>query len=109
MSVSPILLFHICSGIVGLLSGAAAMSFRKGSRGHRVAGNVFFISMLSLGASGAYMGFMKSQISNVFGGALTLYLVATAWATARRREGETGIFDWIGLLVALATGAVIVT
>ena len=30
------------TGTLGLLSGAAAMSFRKGSRRHRVAGNVFF-------------------------------------------------------------------
>ncbi len=41
----PILVFHICAGISGLLSGAVAMSFRKGSRGHRVAGNVFVISV----------------------------------------------------------------
>jgi len=36
----PILVFHICAGISALLSGAVAMSFRKGSQGHRVAGNV---------------------------------------------------------------------
>jgi uncharacterized membrane protein len=109
MSFSPILLFHICAGTLGLLSGAVAMSFRKGSRRHRVAGNVFFISMLSMSAAGAYMAFMKSQMNNVFGGVLTFYLVATAWVTARRRDGETGIFDWVALLVALAVGAVIVT
>ena len=109
MSFSPILLFHICAGTSGLLSGAAAISFRKGSRRHRVAGNVFVISMLSLSSSGAFLAFMKSQMNNVFGGVLTFYLVATAWVTARRRDGETGIFDWVALLVALALGAVIVT
>ena len=109
MSFSPILLFHICAGTSGLLSGAVAMSFRKGSRRHRVAGNVFVISMLSLSSSGAFLAFMKSQMNNVFGGVLTFYLVATAWVTARRRDGETGIFDWVALLVALALGAVIVT
>jgi hypothetical protein len=31
MSYSPILLVHICAGSLGLLSGTAAMSFRKGS------------------------------------------------------------------------------
>jgi hypothetical protein len=29
--------------------------------------------------------------------------------TARRRDGETGIFDWSALLVALAVGATLVT
>src|ERR1700730_10922907 len=105
MSFSPILLFHICAGTSGLLSGAVAISFRKGSRRHRIAGNVFVISMLSLSSSGAFLAFMKSQMNNVFGGLLTFYLVVTAWVTARRRDGETGIFDWIGLLVALAIAA----
>ena len=109
MSFSPILLFHICAGTSGLLSGAVAISFRKGSRRHRVAGNVFVISMLSLSSSGAFLAFMKSQMNNVFGGVLTFYLVATAWVTARRSDGETGIFDWVALLVALALAAVIVT
>ena len=85
------------------------MSFRKGSRGHRAAGNVFFISMLSMSAAGTYMAFLKSQAGNVIGGVLTFYLVATAWITARRRNGGTGIFDWVALLFALAVGVGIVT
>jgi len=109
MSFSPVLIFHISAGTLGLVSGAAAMSFRKGSRRHRLAGNVFVISMLSMAAAAVYLAFMKQQISNVFGGILTLYLVTTAWVTARRRDGETGIFDWGALLVALAIGAAIMT
>ena len=104
MRSSPILLLPICFGGIGLLSGAVAMSFRKGSRGQGIAGNVFFVSMLSMSAAGTYMAFMKSQMNNVFGGVLTFYLVATAWATARRRDGKTGILDWVALLLALALG-----
>jgi hypothetical protein len=106
---SPLLLLHVCAGTAGLLSGAVTMSLRKGSRQHRIAGNVFFISMLSMAAAGAYMAFMKSQITNIFGGVLTLYLVATAWVTARRRDGTPGIFDYAALLIALALGTSIVT
>jgi amino acid permease len=65
--------------------------------------------MLGMSAAGAYLAFMKSQMNNVFGGILAFYLVATAWATARRRDGQTGIFDWVALLVILAAGAGIVT
>ena len=107
--MSPLLFLHICSGGIGLLSGAAAMSFRKGSRWHGLAGNVFFVSMLSMSGAGAYMALMKSQMSNVFGGVLTFYMVATAWMTARRRDGGTGIFGWVALLAGLAIGAAIVT
>ena len=109
MQFSAILLFHICAGTLGLLSGAVAISFRKGSHRHRVAGNVFVISMLGLGGSGAYMGLIKHQTMNVAMGVLTCYLVATAWMAARRRDGEVDIFDWSALLVPLAVGVVLVT
>jgi hypothetical protein len=97
-----ILIIHICAGVVGLLSGIAAMSFRKGSSRHGMAGNIFFISMLMMGSTAALLG-------NVFGGASALYLVTTGWLTARRRESETTIFDWAALLFGLAVGVPIVT
>ncbi len=109
MSLSPILVFHIGTGLLGLSSGAGAMLFRKGGRWHRVTGNVFFVSMLSMSAAGAYMAMLKSQPGNVLGGALTFYLVATAWVTARRKDRETNIFDWGALLVVLSVGTVALT
>jgi len=109
MSFSPVLVFHICAGTIGFLSGAAAVSLRKGSRQHGLAGSVFVISMLSVAESGEYLAIVKSQTGNILGGALTFYLVATAWMTARRRERGTGIFDWGALLIVLALGVVTVT
>lgn len=99
---SPILVIHICAGLVGLLSGAAAMSFRKGSRRHGLAGNIFFVAMLVMGSSAAYLG-------NVFGGLFVCYLVTTAWLTARRREGETSLFDWGPLVFAFVMGVLTLT
>jgi hypothetical protein len=87
-----------------MFAGAAAMSFRKGSRSHGVAGNVFVVSMLSMAVAAALLAFMKHQSNNVFGGLLTIYMVATAWATARRRDGETSILDWLGFLFAFTIG-----
>jgi hypothetical protein len=107
--MSPLLALHISGGTVGLLSGAAAMSFRKGSRGHGISGNVFFASMMIMAGCGALMALLKHQATNIFGGLLTLYLVATAWATARRRPAATSIYDWAGFLAALAIGATILT
>jgi uncharacterized membrane protein len=109
MRFTPVLVFHICVGAMGLLAGAVAMSLRKGSRRHRVTGNVFVILMVSLGASGAYLGFMKHQILSAAMGVLAFYLVATAWLTARRHDGEVGNFDLGALMVPLAVGAVLVT
>jgi hypothetical protein len=104
MGYRLLLFFHICGAIGGLLSGTAALIFRKGFRGHRVAGNVFFVSMLSMSASGAGIAaFIKPNMGNVFGGVVTFYLVATGWLTVLRKEGETGLIEYGLLLLALAT------
>jgi hypothetical protein len=86
-----------------------AIFLRKGSRQHAFAGKIFVVSMLSMAFAAVYLAFMKHQMNNVFGGMLTAYMVATAWMTARRGEGRTGIFDWAAMLVAFAVGAIIVT
>jgi hypothetical protein len=109
MSIHPLLIFHICAGTLGLLSGAAAVSFLKGSRRHGVAGNLFVIAMMGLGTSGAYLALLKSQPGNVLGGTLTFYLVTTAWTTARHKDGRTGSVDWVALLVVFAVAAINVT
>ena len=108
-SYSPLLWFHITGGAVGLVSGFLALALRKGSRRHRVAGRVFAVSMICMAGAAAWLALMKFQLSNVVGGTLTLYLVATAWVTIRRRAGETSKFDWVALLVPLGVGAVMVT
>jgi hypothetical protein len=106
---SPLLWVHIAGGAVGLLSGFLALVLRKGSQRHRVVGRVFAVSMMCMAGAAAWLAFMKSQPSNVLGGTLTLYFVATAWITVRRRAGETSKFDWVALLVPLAVGAILVT
>jgi hypothetical protein len=105
MRFSPILLLHICSGTVGVLSGFAAAFFRKGSRRHGLAGKVFGVSMLSLGASGVYLALMKSDPGTALGGAFTFYFVATAWRTVRNQAGHPRAFDWGALAVVLAIAA----
>lgn len=100
----PFLVLHISAGIVGLISGAFAMSFRKGSERHRTAGNVFVVSMLIMGACASYLALLKHQTNNVFGGLLTFYLITTAWLAGRRGEQRPGIFDWSALAMALAIG-----
>src|SRR5690348_4246125 len=104
MAYSPILLVHICGGTVGLLSGTAAMSFRKGSPRHVLAGKIFVASMLVMSAGAAYLGVTKHQPANVGGGIFTFYLILTAWLTARRADGQTSKLDWAALLIPLSLG-----
>jgi uncharacterized membrane protein len=101
---TPVLLIHICGAIVGLLSGVMAMFFRKGSGLHGAAGNVFFVSMMAMSSTGAYVAwFDRPNKANFVVAVLTFYLATTAWRTARRREGPS-MFDRIAFLVVLADG-----
>jgi len=104
MPYSPILIGHICAGTLGLLSGTAAMSFRKGSPRHVLAGRVFVASMLTMAVGAVYLAIERHQPNNVGGGILTFYLIGTGWLTARRRAGETSRLDWVVLLIPLVLG-----
>ena len=104
MTHTLFLLLHIIFGAISLLSGLAALSVRKGERLHRGFGNVFFGSMLGMSASGALLALMNMERINIVVGVLTFYLVATAWATVKRNEGEFGLFEFLACPVALAIG-----
>jgi uncharacterized membrane protein len=101
MRLSPLLILHICGGIVGLLSGTAAIAVRKGGRWHRMAGQIFLGGMTFLGASGAIIAYIRSEPPNIIAGLLTIYMVMTAWLTGRHKDGRSGAFDWVALACAL--------
>jgi uncharacterized membrane protein len=106
MPYPPMLLVHIVAGSVGLLSGAAAITFRKGSRRHALAGRIFVVAMLTMGSFAAYLAVLRHQPNNVIGGIFTFYLILTAWLTARRKNGQTSRWDWLLLLIPLALGGI---
>jgi len=109
MRFSPLLMIHIAGGVIGFLSGTVTMFLRKGSRRHATVGTVFTISMLIMAASAVWLASMRHQTGNIVGGTFTFYLVGTAWLTARRRENETGVLDWLGMIAAFTTGAFVLT
>jgi uncharacterized membrane protein len=102
-----ILFVHIAGGTVGMLAGAAALMFRKGSRLHRLAGHAFFVSMLAMASIGAAVSpFLTSAEGDPrwfdsLAGAFAFYLVATGWTTVRRKPGTVGRFEIAALLFAL--------
>jgi uncharacterized membrane protein len=101
----PLLVLHISAGIIGILSGAAAISFRKGSPRHAVAGKVFVMAMLTMASSAVFLAVMKHQIGNILGGIFTFYLLATAWLAAKRGDGGVSAFGWVTLLAPLVVAA----
>jgi hypothetical protein len=102
----PLLVLHVSAGILAMVAGALAVSFRKGSPRHRRWGRVFVVSMLTVSAAGAVLAFMKSEPDNVLGGVNSFYLVATAWATARRGRNGHLALEWGAPPIALAISAI---
>jgi hypothetical protein len=94
---------HISAGTVGLISGVASMSLRKGSTAHQVAGKVFVVSLLVTSLAGTYITlFIRPNLGNLMGGLMAFYLTVTAWATVWRKPGETGLLEVGAMLVGLA-------
>lgn len=100
----PLLMLHIAGGMMGMLSGTAAMIFRKGSFLHILAGRVFVGAMLTMGTCATWLAILKHDPNNIGGGIMTFYLIMTAWLTARRKDGETRRFDWAALVIPLVLG-----
>jgi uncharacterized membrane protein len=89
----PPVMAHIVGGLVGIVSGFAALAAPKGGGAHRQIGTVFFVSMLTMAGFAAVMAFLGSQRLNTIAALFTLYLVTTAWAAVQRAPGTTGRFE----------------
>ncbi len=89
------LALHVGGGLVAIPAGYAALALRKGGRPHRIAGDVFVVSMLFLGVFAVPLGLP-------IGGLFTCYLVATAWQTVRRPAGTVGRLEAAGFVFAVA-------
>ncbi len=107
MMHTEILAVHIGMGTLGVLTGAAALLLRKGSGPHRVVGTVFVLSMLFMAATASILETMKPEPGSVVGGLMTIYFIATAWLAGRRKDGETGAFEIVAFVAALALAILI--
>jgi hypothetical protein len=96
---SALTVVHVTGGSLAILSGFVALFAQKGAWLHRTAGNVFFLSMLVMSSVASYLAVRRME---QLVGILTFYLVATAWATVIRKEGQSGRFEIGALLVVTA-------
>lgn len=95
------ILLHIIGGLVGLTSGAVALSTRKGGRLHRKSGMIFVYAMLLMSASGAGMAALKPERVSVIAGLLTFYLVITALLTVRHHGQGSNWMHAVAMLFGL--------
>lgn len=102
MTLHAVLLaIHIAAGGLSVLTGLAALVLRKGGKRHRTMGDIFVVAMVVMGATAAALG---RDAGNLFAGGMTIYMVTTAWLAARRRDRESGVYEIIAFVVAVAIG-----
>lgn len=83
-----VLAFHVLAGTIALAAGSVAIVARKGSAWHRRSGIVFVYAMIAMGLTGVGISVYEGN-TTVLAGAITAYLVFTAW-TAIRPLAEGG-------------------
>lgn len=96
---------HVTGGTFALVSGGIAMLVRKGETVHRVAGNVFFIAMLTMTISALAVAIIRDQPINITASTVTFYMILTSWVAAMRKDGEIGRFETVALVGGLAVVA----
>jgi len=104
--MTPAMLVHVGAGSLGIVFGAAAVSVRKGEALHRAFGKVFFLSMLTAAALGAYLGLVAHRGALLVGGILAFYMMLTAWMTVRRPTSTIGWFERVAPIGAFAVAMV---
>lgn len=99
-----LLYVHIGGGAIGLLSGVVASLSSKGKKIHRIAGKIFYLSMLTCYFIGALVApFLASEKSTNFVAAvLAMYLLITGVQASTRRNFIAGVVEKIGFVIALS-------
>lgn len=100
-----ILLVHILTGGLGLLSGYVALSVTKGASLHRKSGTLFVCVMLTMAVTGMVISTVEGvgPEINVPSSLLVIYMVITSLTTVRPAAGRRWL-DRALMLMAMATG-----
>ena len=99
--MTAIAYIHILMGTAAVLAGAAALVTSKGSRPHRLVGNLFFVTMVIMALSGTWLAYLLPMAISVLAGIFTIYLVGTSWMAARRTDGASSLLDYLAMATAL--------
>ena len=94
-------IFHVVTGGIGLLSGAAALASSKGQSLHRQAGLAFLVSMIAMAVSGFVLAAILPIYVTMMAASVTFYLVVSGTITARQRGSKQNLSDSAVLTLGL--------
>jgi uncharacterized membrane protein len=98
------LTFHVAMGTLALAAGSVAIAARKGGTWHRRSGVAFVYTMIAMGLTAVGIAVYEGK-GDATGGALTAYLVLTAWTTVKPLPGAGRRVDLALMLFAFALAA----
>lgn len=96
---------HIVAGSIALIAGAVALYAAKGGKIHRQSGMAFLWTVSVMTMSAIVIGLLDGHRVNTSQGALTCYLVVTAYFAVKLRAGQPRWPIIGGMLLAIGIGA----
>ncbi|OHU85687.1 MULTISPECIES: DUF2306 domain-containing protein [Pseudoalteromonas] len=88
-----VILIHITAGAIVLLTGFTAIVAKKGNAFHRQLGNVYVVSMLTLGISGTIIAVVRYVPISIMNGLVLCYFVLSAINVIRQPDNQTNLAD----------------
>lgn len=99
------LIAHILAGSLALVSGLSAIVFRKGFSKHKIAGLIYFYSMILVCISAILISLLKQQSFLLHVGIFSGYMVFSGYRAVLNKTFRAHWFDWVLLLISLINAA----
>lgn len=88
------LYLHIFAGFLALANGLVALIVEKGAWTHRMAGRIFFVSMIAVAISALIISVTKSNYFLLAIAVFSFYMNYTGYRALKNKEVKYKWFDW---------------
>ena len=95
------LIVHVISGGLALTTGLLALVFKKGLNKHKVAGRIYYYSMILVCLSAVFISLLKPQNFLLHIGIFSGYMVYSGYRAIQEKNFQANFFDWIFLVASL--------
>ena len=99
-----LLLFHILSGSLALISSALSIYSKKGQRTHRFFGKIYFWGMVGVFLTAIPLAIFKLNVFLLLIAIFSFYLAFAGMRFAINRKGIPKLIDWIAVILMCFSG-----
>ena len=99
-----ILVLHIGAGIVSLIVGYHALLSKKGSKRHKLSGDIFLVAMLLICLSGLSLSIPAENLYLTQIALFSLYQIVSGKRAIRLRNNKAHMLDWTWAIMGIGNG-----